>query len=106
MFRLVPNSEGYLFASRELRQVTEGIRAEIRREVDAFDPNRLLNTAPGDLAAYLVEKCRIESINLHRDQMTAEDSECRIDVSRDRERFFSGEQRGALTTFRGNASGS
>jgi hypothetical protein len=46
MFRLMPESKGYLFASRELRQVTEGIRAEIRREIDSLEPNRLLNTAP------------------------------------------------------------
>lgn len=94
MFRLVPNSEGYLFASRELRQVIEGLRAEIRREVDALEANRLLNTAPADLAAYLVEKYEIELICLHRDQMTADGSECQIDVSRDQKRFFSGTHRG------------
>jgi hypothetical protein len=43
--------DGYLFASRELREVTEGIRAALSKEVDALDANRVLNTAPADLVA-------------------------------------------------------
>ena len=94
MFRLAPESSGYLFASRELRQVTEGIHAQIGRDVDALEPNRLLNTAPADLVSYFVEKYRINPIILHRDRMAAEGSEVRVDISRDRERVFLEEDRG------------
>jgi hypothetical protein len=63
MLRLAPMGDGYLFASRELREVLEGVRAELQREVDNLESNRLLNTAPADLAAYLREKCRINGIH-------------------------------------------
>jgi hypothetical protein len=94
MFRLAPRGDGYLFASRELRELIEGVRAALQREVDNLEPNRLLNTAPADLATYLVDKYRINPIDLQRDAWTADESECRIDVSRDRERFFLEERRG------------
>lgn len=88
MFRLAAKGDGYLFANRELREVIEGARAALQREVDNLEPNRLLNTAPADLAAYLVDKYRINPIDLRRDPWTVDESECRIEVSRDRERFF------------------
>src|SRR5580692_10777591 len=84
--------DGYLFASRELRQVTESIRVALSKEVDGLEANRVLNTAPADLTAYLVDKYRIEPVILHRDQMHATDSECKIDVSRDQNRMFAMDQ--------------
>jgi hypothetical protein len=45
MFRLVSKGEGYLFASRELREVLEAARTAMSREVDSFNPDRLLQSA-------------------------------------------------------------
>ena len=94
MYRLMSKGDGYLFASRELRQVTEGIRAALSKEVDGLDANRVLNTAPADLTAYLVDKYQIDPAILHPEQMHATDSECKIDVSRDRDRMFGMDHRG------------
>lgn len=94
MYRLMSKGDGYLFASRELRQVTEGIRAALSKEVDGLDANRVLNTAPADLAAYLIDKYQIDPAILHPEQMHATDSECKIDVSRDRDRMFGMDHRG------------
>lgn len=94
MYRLMSKGDGYLFASRELRQVTEGIRAALSKEVDGLDANRVLNTAPADLAAYLIDKYQIDPAILHPEQMHAVDSECKIDVSRDRDRMFGMDHRG------------
>jgi hypothetical protein len=88
VYRLMSKGDGYLFASRDLRQVTEGIRAALTQEVNGLDANRVLNTAPADMAAYLIEKYRIDPVVLHRDQMHATDAECKIDVSRDRDRML------------------
>jgi hypothetical protein len=88
VYRLMSKGDGYLFASLELRQLTEGIRAAVSKEVDGLDVNRVLNTAPADLTAYLVDKYRIDPVVLHRDQMHATDSECKVDVSRDRNRMI------------------
>jgi hypothetical protein len=94
VYRLMSKGDGYLFASRELREVTEAIRAALSKEVDALDANRVLNTAPADLVAYLVEKYRIDPVVLHRDQMHATDMECKIDVSRDQNRMLGMDSRG------------
>jgi hypothetical protein len=70
------------------------VRARLQREVDNLEPNQLLNTAPADLAAYLVDKYGINLIDLQRDAWIADESECRVDVSGDREQFFLEERRG------------
>jgi hypothetical protein len=39
----------------------------MREEIENLDANRLLITAPADLAAYLVEKYKVESVRLRRE---------------------------------------
>ena len=53
-----------------------------------MEPNRLLNTSAADLAAYLVAKYQIQPVTLHRDKSSADQEECKIDVSRDPNRIF------------------
>lgn len=88
MYRLVDPPSGYLFSSRELRVVLEAQTSAMRAEVDSLDANRLLNTAPADLAAYFAEKFRIEPLVLHTDKWTVDESECQVDVSGDSNRFW------------------
>ena len=56
MFRTVDKSSGYLFSTRELRDLVEARRGAMRQEVEQMNANQLLNTSPADLARYLVEK--------------------------------------------------
>jgi hypothetical protein len=88
MFRLVSKGDGYLFASRELREVLEAARTAMSREVDSFNPDHLLQTAPADLAAYLNSKYQIEPITLRRDLWIVDETECQVDVSKDQNRMF------------------
>src|ERR1700730_27288 len=88
MFNLLARNSGYLFSSRDLREVFESQRTALQREVDSLEANRLLNTAPADLTSYLCEKYRIDAPALHLDKWTVEESECQVDVSGDPNRFF------------------
>lgn len=89
MFRLMPKSEGYLFASRELRELLDERRSALREEVESLEANRLLNTVPADLLVYLEEKWRLIAPTLRRAETTAAEAECQVDVSGDRGRYFS-----------------
>ena len=60
MFKHVGKDSGLLFSSTDLRDITDRRLAAMRVEVDSLEPNRLLNTAPADLAGYLVEKYGLE----------------------------------------------
>jgi len=88
MYRLLDQASGYLFSSRDLREVFESQRAEMRREVDSLEANRLLNTAPSDLAAYFAKKYHIEPLVLHTDKWSVDQNECQVDISGDRNRSF------------------
>jgi hypothetical protein len=79
----------YLFSSNDLRAVLDGQRSRMRGEIDAMDGNRLLNTAPADLANYFVQRSQLTAPTLDRDQMTAHEEETRVDVSGDRDRYWS-----------------
>lgn len=88
MFNLIDQNKGYLFSSADLSQIIAGARANLAAEVDRMDENRLLNTAPADLAGYLVEKFRIEPPTIQRDKWVADATETKIDVSRDSRRWI------------------
>ncbi len=83
MFDLIDKSKGYLFSTYDLNQILRNQVAEMRREVDALEANRLLNTAPDDLAHYLIEKYSTEPITLRREEWHATEHETQIDVSQD-----------------------
>ena len=83
MFGQIDKSKGYLFCSYELRQVLENQKKAVRDEVEKIEANRLLNTAPADLAKYLEEKFRLESPRLRREDWRVDTQETRVDVSQD-----------------------
>ena len=68
MFNFVDKSKGYLFSTHDLNQIIQHQLATMRQEVEALQADRLLNTAPDDLAQYLVEKYSIEPITLLREE--------------------------------------
>lgn len=67
MFRLIDKSADYLFSSQDLRELLESHVSALRQEAEQLDQNRLLNTSPTDLAAYLVEKYSLEAPSLRRE---------------------------------------
>jgi hypothetical protein len=94
--RMTTRGEGYLFASVDLRQLLATRRSTLLQEIEQMDSNRFLNTAAEDLAAYLASKYSLVqlTINVDPSSWAAEEAECQIDVSRDSNRFFSGDHRG------------
>jgi hypothetical protein len=55
----------------------------MRKEIEAVHPDRLLNTAVDDLAAYFESKFRIDVPVLRADEIVVDQREKQIDVSRD-----------------------
>jgi hypothetical protein len=64
-----------LFCDLDLRASLDAQRRSIDREVQALDPNRVLNTAADDLVQYFVDKNHVDTPVLHRDQWTVEAKE-------------------------------
>jgi hypothetical protein len=88
MFQLIKKSSGLLFSSHDLRQIIDSARASLRAEVDQFDQNRLLNTAPADLVRYLVERYSITPPALRREDWSATELETQVDVRYDSNRWI------------------
>ncbi|PMQ06539.1 hypothetical protein DyAD56_03520 [Dyella sp. AD56] len=74
---------GYLFSKFRLHDRLQTHITAMEREITSFDPNRLLNTAPADLAAYLKQKYGMEPIQLRRDEWHAVEKETKVDVRHD-----------------------
>lgn len=96
MFGHIDKSKGYLFSSYDLSAGLRSSVEKMREEVQALDPNRLLNTAPEDLKRYFVEKCSVEPIKLLRDSWYADSHETRVDVRYDPMRWIDDKSRPAL----------
>jgi len=88
MFGNIDKSKGYLFSSFSLQDILTEQTQKLRKEVEAFDANRLLNTAPEDLKQYLVEKYYVEPLILRRDDWYADTAEVQVDVRYDSRRFI------------------
>lgn len=93
MFRLIDKSHGYLFASRDLRELLDARVSAMLQEIEQLDANRLLNTSPTDLAAYLVEKYTLQAPSLRRDDWSASEHEAQIDVRNDPNRWITDRSR-------------
>lgn len=74
---------GYLFSKFRLRDRLQSHITAMEREITSLAPNRLLNTAPADLAAYLKQKYGMEPIQLRRDEWHAAEKETKVDVRYD-----------------------
>lgn len=96
MFGSIDKSKGLLFVTHDLGATLQNGVAGLRREVDALEANRLLNTAPEDLKGYLVQKYRVTPIKLLRDQWYADHKEVQVDVRHDPRRWIRDTSRPAL----------
>lgn len=75
----------YLFCDIDLRSTLDAQRRSIDGEVEAIEPNRLLNTPPDDLVQYFVDKNHVETPTLKRDCWSIEakeETETREDFGR------------------------
>lgn len=96
MFGSIDKSKGLLFCTYDLSGTIRNTQDAMRREIEELDGNRLLNTAPADLAAYFAEKFRIEPIRLRREDWYADTTEIQVDVRYDPMRFIGDTSRPAF----------
>lgn len=75
--------ENYLFFhEKNLRALIDAYVAEIRKEVEGWERNKILAASEPDLVVYLVEKFTLDPPRLLTDQMSIKsEGETRIDVS-------------------------
>ena len=97
MFGTIDKSKGILFCTSDLSQSLQVTQQKMLEEIENLDANRLLNTAPTDLVAYLVEKYHIEPVRLRRGDWYAEPpKEVQVDVRYDQMRWIQDTSRPAL----------
>lgn len=71
-----------LFNKIDWFSVRENQRQQMAEEIARYDGNKLLNTSVEDLSKYFDEKYRIEVPTLREEEITADQREAQIDVSR------------------------
>lgn len=96
MYQLIDKSVGYLFSSRDLRELIETRIMAIRQEIEQLEANRLLNTSPSDLSRYLIEKYALQAPLLRRDDWSASEQETQVDVRHDQNRWIDDRSRPCL----------
>lgn len=96
MFSSIDKSKGILFVTYDLQESLNNRVKVMREEIDGFESNRLLNTSPSDLVQYLIEKYKMEPLNLRKDEMHADQKETQVDVRYDPMRWIDDKSRPAL----------
>jgi hypothetical protein len=96
MFNLIDKSAGYLFSSRDIRELMETRVIAMRQEIEQLDANRLLNTSSADLSCYLIEKYTLQAPSLRRDDWSASEQETQVDVRHDQNRWIDDSSRPCL----------
>ena len=77
-----------LFMKSGLSEVLSAQEEKVRKDVEGYDPNRLLNTPEADLVDYFAQSAAIEPVELQRDGISADQAETSIDVRRLRDAYF------------------
>ncbi len=71
-----------LFIGGHLDEALRSAETSMKREVDAYDENKLLNTPAEDLASYFAEKFRVEPIELRENEISTDQTETTLDTRR------------------------
>jgi hypothetical protein len=82
------SSNNILFHREGIFELPRCFEAEMYKEIDAIDGNKLLNTSIEDLANYFEQNYKINVPILKEDQITVDQNETKIDVSHDFNRFI------------------
>lgn len=77
-----------IFDKTDWHSFVEGNRKALADEINNIDGNRLLNTSEEDIVNYLHDKYYFDVPIIKDDEITVEQNEVNIDVSRDPNRFF------------------
>lgn len=85
--------EDYLFTGADWHSVDLHQRQQMVAEIEKIDPDRLLNTSVDDLALYFSEKYKIDVPALDEENLTVDQREKQIDVSRDPNRYITDRSR-------------
>lgn len=97
MYSASREDRDFLFCSGELRASLESHTNALRQEIDRLEETRFLNTAPGDLTNYLIDKYRVDPVAIKpRDEWTSDQQEIQIDVRNDPFRMIMDRSRPAL----------
>jgi len=96
MFGGIDKSKGFLFCTYDLAGTLSNATAEMQREIDSINADRLLNTAPYDLAKYFSDKFQMEPLKIKREDWYAEDKEVKVDVRYDQMRWIEDTSRPCL----------
>jgi hypothetical protein len=83
----MPNQD-LLFVKYDLLSVIERHRQGVQMEVAGIDPDSLLNVSVDDLVGSLHERFRIDTPILQESEITVDQQETQVDVSRDPTRFI------------------
>ena len=90
--------EDYLFKGADWHSVDRHQRRQMVAEIEKVGPDRLLNTSVDDLALYFAEKYKIDVPVLDEENLTVDQREKQIDVSRDPNRFITDRSRPSYIT--------
>lgn len=82
------DDETLLFAEHDLRSVIQAHQQKMFAEIDGIEGNRLLNSGVEDLCDYFEQKYTIEAPQLREGEITVDQSDTQVDISRDPERNF------------------
>lgn len=83
-----------LFFKADMHGVMDHQRARMSQEINAYEPNRLLNTPTEDLVAFFADKFQLEVPMLHKDQSFVDQKEGKVSVID----YFSRDYGGGLGT--------
>ncbi len=84
----IRHADTSLFSEGDLYATLRNQETKVAEEVERYDGNKLLNTPVEDLCAYFEEKFRVEPLTLLEDQISTDQGETKLDVSRDRDARF------------------
>lgn len=88
------NGRNYLFADGDLSAALRSNLARVSAAVDSLSKDQFLATPEEDLIEHLMSRLAIEPLELHEDHMETTEGETQVDVSGDRDRYFSGHRSG------------
>ncbi len=77
-----------LFSDPPLYIILDIQREKMKKEIDAYDGDSLLNTSIEDLCDYFEEKYKFDIPQLKEDEITVDQEEVNIDVSQDPRRYI------------------
>lgn len=87
------HSRPYLFSENDLRGTLDSQLQGMQQEIDRMNDDHLLNTGVEDMVTYLDDKYRVEPIVLIDTEITVDQAETQIDVSRDQDRYITDRSR-------------